>query len=298
MSETIRRWRGDRAQFVAALIALSLTAPTGASGSEGASPATEQYRAIPASQSFGASAAQAPSGSAPIPATLVGGFSAHKPGDQPPPPWRVQTFRKIPRHTAYSMVADGGITVLRALADNAAASLIRPVPSNLTVAANRSPVLRWRWKPLSAPNRSALGRKDADDWGARLYVMFEPPPASLGFGERLGLAMARALYGDDLPARGLCYVWAPAGQSGAMAPNAYTDRLAMIVVDTGSPGNWRAVERDLAADYQAAFGQPMAPLTAIAVSADSDNSGGIAEALIGDIVLEFTPTGTETQPGS
>lgn len=271
MNGTAWCWRCWLHLLCAALSAICLVAATSALSSEALSPAKS---------------------------AVVGGFSAQSPGDIPAPPWRVQTFKKIPRHTAYSLVADDGTTVLRARADNAAASLIRPVPTDLAVATSAAPVLRWRWKPLLAPDRSALGLKDADDWGARLYVLFEPPPASLGLGERMGLALARALYGDDLPARGLCYVWTPGGNIGAMAPNAFTDRLVMIIVDAGLRGSWRPFERNLADDYRAAFGQAMPPPTAIAVSADSDNSGGIAEVLIGDIVLDVTPAGTGTPPGS
>jgi hypothetical protein len=229
--------------------------------------------------------------------TVIAAFSSMMPGSAPSAPWRLQTFSKVPRQTEYTLVADAGSTVLRVTAERAAASLIRPLPRDLSATLSTTPgssaTLRWRWKPLSAPDRSSLGDKNADDWGARLYVLFEPPPASLDFGERLGLALARALYGDELPARGLCYVWLPDGQAGAMAPNAYTDRLAMIVVDTAAAGDWRTIERDLAADYQAAFGAPLAPLSALAVSADSDNGGGIAEVLVGDIVLDFTPAPTK-----
>ena len=216
------------------------------------------------------------------PATqVVADFSVLSPGAALPVPWRLQTYAKVPRHTDFSLIADAGDTVLQVRAEVAAASLIRPFAADPAA----TPVIRWRWKPLTAPGRTALGEKAADDWGARLYVLFEPPPETVGFGERLALGIARALYGDDLPARGICYVWLPGGRVGTMAANAYTDRLKMIVVDSAPPGSWRTIERNLAEDYRATFGETRAPVSAIAVSADSDNGGGIAEVLIGDITI-------------
>ncbi|HEY5763007.1 MAG TPA: DUF3047 domain-containing protein [Rhodocyclaceae bacterium] len=218
-------------------------------------------------------------------AQAVAAFSAQAPGGALAAPWRLQTYAKVPRHTSFSLIADGGATVLQVRAEQAAASLIRPF--NADPAA--TPLLRWRWKPLASPQQTALGEKASDDWGARLYVLFEPPPESVSFGERLALGIARAIYGDDLPARGICYVWLPGGRVGAIAANAYTDRLKMIVVDAAPAGSWRAFERNLADDYRAAFGEALAPVSAIAVSADSDNSGGIAEVLIGDITIGTAP---------
>jgi hypothetical protein len=206
-------------------------------------------------------------------------FSALRAGDPPPPPWRLQTYAKVPRHTEFALVDDDGTTVLQARAEGAAASLIRPY----TADAGTTPWLAWRWKPLSAPAKSALRDKGADDWGARLYLLFEPPPEALGFGERLALKIARTIYGDDLPARGLCYVWLPGGKPGEIAPNAYTDRLHMIVVDVSPPGEWRTIVRNVADDYRAAFGEPPPPISALAVSADSDNGGGRAEVRFGDL---------------
>lgn len=241
--------------------------------------ARESPIAPPASTSSPPPADAPASSPAAAAAKRVEPFSSHAAGSPIPPPWRLQTYPKIPRHTQFELVADGENTVLHALADHAAASLSHP----LSVDPTQHPWLRWRWRPLRAPERSALADKAADDWGARVYVLFEPPPEALGFGERLALGIARALHGSDLPARGLCYVWLPSGTVGQSAPNAYTDRVKMIVVDSAAPGEWRTITRKLADDYRSAFGEPLAPISGIAISADSDTGGGIAETIFGDI---------------
>jgi hypothetical protein len=61
----------------------------------------------------------------------------------------------------------------------------------------------------------------------------------------------------------------------------------MIVVDSGSAhaGKWRLHERDVVADYRAAFGEDPPPISGIALMTDADNTGESADAWYGDIVL-------------
>ena len=89
-----------------------------------------------------------------------------------------------------------------------------------------------------------------------------------------------------MPSAALCYVPADAVPPGTTVPNPYTDRVRMIVVDRVVTGEWRGFERDVAADFAAAFGEPMPRLTGIAIAIDTDDTGERAASLFGDIVLE------------
>ena len=104
------------------------------------------------------------------------------------------------------------------------------------------------------------------------------------------LAVARAMSGEKVPAATLCYVWDNTLPVGTLLENAFTSRIRMIVVDSGSKalGQWVSHRRDLAADFQRAFGHEfptLPPLEAVAVGADADNTGGHSVGFVGDVTL-------------
>jgi hypothetical protein len=215
-------------------------------------------------------------------------FSDLRPGTPLPADYRPYAFSAQARHTEYTLVADEGRTVLRARADASTAGIIR----DLRVDPDTHPVLAWRWKAVRLPERGDLRTKAGDDFAARMYVVFDLRLAALPFGERFGVTMARLIYGEDVPAAALCYVWATRAAVGTVAPNAYTGRVRMVVVDSGRAnlGRWVAHERDVAADYRLAFGEVPPAVSGVVVSTDTDNTGEAAEAYYGDVAFRARPT--------
>lgn len=141
-----------------------------------------------------------------------------------------------------------------------------------------SAALSWQWLIQGKPNRSGLNEKSRDDFAARVYVIFDYPLDKLSFGQRLGIRLARSIYGD-VPAAAICYVWLPGGQMDRLADSPYTDRVKMIVAGNAPPeAGWQQVTRNLKADFERAFGKEYGPgmpgLKAIVVSSDTDQSGG------------------------
>lgn len=69
--------------------------------------------------------------------------------------------------------------------------------------------------------------------------------------------------------------------------NAFTANAKMIAVESGNgnAGQWLTEERDLFADYRTLFGVDPPEAQAIAIMTDSDNTGGVAEAWYGEILL-------------
>lgn len=130
-----------------------------------------------------------------------------------------------------------------------------------------------------------LRSKAGDDFPARLYVMFDYPLEKLPFIERNKLRLARALFDPGLPAATLCYVWDGKAAVETIAPSAYSDRVRLIVVASGAArvGRWVDVERNVAADFRAAFGDEAPPVKAIAIATDTDNTGASATAYFGNI---------------
>lgn len=221
-------------------------------------------------------------------AHLVGPFSLGQPGAPLPAGWKPLTFRNIPKHTEYALVhdADAG-TVVRAHAQQSASGLTREID---VVAADK-PVLRWQWKAENVIAKGNVKRKDGDDYPARIYVSFRYSPERLSVLERAKYAAARVVYGEYPPHAGLNYIWDSKAPVGTVVANPFTDRVKMIVVESGPQRlrQWLMYERDIVADYRAAFGEEPPPIAGVALMTDADNTGEAATAYYGDITLSPRP---------
>lgn len=212
---------------------------------------------------------------------IAAAFSAARPGTALPPGWTTMAAANIKVHTRYTLVDDNGVTVLRAESERGASGISRPLRINPA----ETPWLRWRWKISNLIDAADLRTREGDDFPARLYVMFDYPLERLPFVERNKIRLARTLFDPDLPAATLCYVWDGKAAAETIAPSAYTGRVKVIVVESGGSRvrQWVDVERNIARDFRAAFGEDAPPVSAIAVATDTDNTGTFATAHFGDI---------------
>ncbi len=208
-------------------------------------------------------------------------------GDALPAGWTHQRLPKVERANRYDMVDDAGRHVLRVRSAASASSLICRTDADPAC----TPLLQWQWKVARALAGSDVRTKGGDDYAARLYVFFDLPVARLSFGDRFALQAARALSGADIPAAALCYVWGQAQPAGTSAWNPYTDRVRMVVVDSGDAQatTWRSHTRDLRRDWAEAFGGPVPRVGGFGLGADTDNTGDNAEAWFGDLRLAAAP---------
>lgn len=208
-------------------------------------------------------------------------FSAAQPGTALPAGWAPLAVAGIKNRTQYTVVDDGGTTVVRAESRAAASGLSRPLRVNPA----EFPWLRWRWKIDRLITNADIQTREGDDFPVRMYVMFDYPLEKLSFIERNKLRLARALFDPDLPAATLCYVWDGKAAVETIAPSAYSDRVRLIVVASGAArlGRWVDFERNVAADFRAAFGEAAPPIRAIAIATDTDNTGAYTTAYYGDI---------------
>lgn len=208
-------------------------------------------------------------------------FSSASAGAAVPPGWALQPIPGVARQARFDLVEDAGVTVLRARADNAAASLRHA----LDVDPARSPRLHWRWKTERVLDAADMSTKAGDDYAARLYVFFDRRPEQMSFGERTAYRIGRARYGDQLPAAALSYVWDNRQPVGTLRDNAYTGFVKMVVASSGKAreGQWVTLSRDIAADYRRAFGGDPPRITGVAVAVDTDNTGESTVTYFGDI---------------
>ncbi|MBL8463359.1 MAG: DUF3047 domain-containing protein [Thauera sp.] len=193
-----------------------------------------------------------------------------------PEPWRLQQIDERIAPTQYALKTWDGVAAVEAVAERSMALLGRPLDVDLAA----TPHLCWLWR-VDAPLATAdMTTKAGDDYAARVYVSFKVEPGALGFGTRAKLALARSIYGDQVPDAALNYVWDNRQPVGTFMPNAYTDRTRMIVLRSGAgdAGSWVTERRDVAEDFKRAFGEVPAQLSGIALASDTDNTGESARA--------------------
>jgi hypothetical protein len=135
-------------------------------------------------------------------------------------------------------------------------------------------------------------RKEGDDYPARVYVAFAFDPERAGLLERMEFEALRMLHGEYPPGAALNYIWASHSPVGTVVPNSYADRVHMIVVENGAAriGQWLRESRNVAADYELAFGEPAPRISGVAIMTDTDDTGESALAWFGDIVFRSSPS--------
>jgi hypothetical protein len=211
-------------------------------------------------------------------------FSVCREGGPLPPGWESLEFRKIPRHTVYSLVRDGDSVVVRAASRASASGLVRRIAAD----PRRHPIVEWRWKVDGLIDGADVHTRSGDDYPARLYITFAVEPSRLGWVERAKYEAVRLLYGEAPPLAAINYIWEGRAPLGTIVSNAYTSRVKMIVVESGPAkvGRWVAERRNVLADYRAAFGEDPPQISGVAIMTDTDNTGGSAVAYYGDVFFD------------
>ena len=214
----------------------------------------------------------------------VARFSAAPVGDTLPPGWKPLTFKKIEKHTIYTLVKDDNVVAVKAVAEASASGLTREIKIN----PKEYPILRWRWKIMNILNKGDVHKKEGDDYPARIYITFEYDPGKLGFFEKRKYEMIRLLYGEYPPLAAINYIWESKAPAGTMVPNPYTDRVMMFVVESGSAklNQWVNEERNVYEDYKKAFKEEPPMISGVAIMTDTDNTGESAVAYYGDIFFK------------
>jgi hypothetical protein len=182
--------------------------------------------------------------------------------------------KRLSRHsTDYFVESIDGRGVLKAVSEKGASGLYLKE----TLSFRDRPYVKWSWRALKFPERKEkenFASKEEFDMAAQFYVLFQ----------------SRMM----LNAKAIQYVWAHEIPEGAVASNPYTDNVKIMVLQTGESGEWKAEERDIAADYEKLFGTELdKDVAAIALMTDADSTGTRAEAYFADIEIGYLPvTGT------
>lgn len=205
---------------------------------------------------------------------------------EPPAAWKFATLpRKQP--TKFSVVELGGARVLKVEAEDSYGNLVHGLHAQLS----ERGTLSWRWRVDKLVEDADLKQRSGDDSPAKLCLFFAFDTSQLPLGERTRLSMAQSVTGQDVPGETLCYVWDNKLPADTGITNAFTKRIRMIVLASGSAklGQWVTERRNVVVDYQRLFGDEsggkVPEVIGVAISADADNTHGHALSYFGDVTL-------------
>ncbi len=215
---------------------------------------------------------------------VVGDFSGQYQAGQSFEFWQPLEFDGVDAHTVYTPVVDENIGVVQAESVGSSSGLVRKVSINVA----DYPIISWRWKIEDSIESANLTRKTGDDAPARLYITFAYDSSHVGWLERVKFEAINLLYGDYPPNGALTYVWASHVPKGTVLDSPYTDRVKMIVLQSGADkkGQWVSEKRNIGDDYHMAFDTEEIPLVSgVAIMTDTDNTGSKSMAWYGDIIF-------------
>ena len=131
-----------------------------------------------------------------------------------------------------------------------------------------------------------------EDSPVRVIIGFDGDKSKLPEPEQRRMARAKTLSGRDMPYAMLMYIWDNRNPVGMVVPSAHTDRVKMIVAESGGAGvgAWRSYRRDLAQDYERAFGEKPKSVLGFALMTDTDNTGQRAQGFYGALRLACAGT--------
>jgi hypothetical protein len=209
-------------------------------------------------------------------------FSSASAPNQLPVGWQPWTINRNKTPTRYSMAEVDQRLVVHAQADSSASGLYVPLSER------DAGTLRWTWKTSGVIRNADNAQGQREDSPLRLFVAFDGDKGSLSLKDQLMYEMARLTTGREMPYATLMYIWGGQRAEGTVLPNPHTDRVRMIVVDSGAKhaNEWRCHERDLRADYRKAFGTDPGRVIAVGIMTDTDNTRSKAESWYGDIALD------------
>ncbi len=190
-------------------------------------------------------------------------------------------------NTNYRLVQVDDRIAIKAEGMNSASGLVYKIDIDPI----KYPIIEWSWKVDEILEKGNYKLKKGDDYSARIYITFDYDKKNLGIIDRIKHEAIRTFTSYKIPLRAINYIWANKAEKGTVAPNAYTDWVYMIAVETGNntSGEWKIEIQNIYEDYKKAFGEDPPPITGVAIMTDSDDTKSKTEAYYGDIIFRKTP---------
>ena len=180
--------------------------------------------------------------------------------------------------------AQGVRSALRAQS-NASASMLR---TDVSIGPEDLRHVHFSWLVPTLIQEADMATRQGDDSPVRLVLAFEGDRGNFSAKDAALNELTRLMTGKEMPYATLMYVWCNKRPVGTIIQNARTDRIRKFVIESGPMGlrQWRNYERDIRADFEAAFGEAPGKLVGIGIMTDSDNTRSQTQAWYGKISLK------------
>jgi hypothetical protein len=197
-------------------------------------------------------------------------------------PWEPWFVRRGNTPTTYRAAEVEGAVVLEADAKQGGSALWRKIRLD----PRSYPLLEWRWR-IAPEQGSRLELNSPASPHARISVGFHGDVNRRDFDDRAKLRMAMLLTPNGLPYASLLYVWMLDVPAETVIHSPYTDRVRMIVVESGARriGEWVSVRRNVLEDYRRAFGEEAGDVVGVGVMTDPGDDGSRRRGYYGDITF-------------
>jgi hypothetical protein len=185
--------------------------------------------------------------------------------------------------TVFSKVQMDGRDAVLAVADSSA-SLLR---QQVRIPASELNQVKFSWKVPQLIEAADITQRDGDDSPVRIVLTFEGNRSNWSTKNALLSELSLAITGEELPYATLMYVWCNKRAPGSVIQNPRTDRIRTIVVESGvkNLNQWLDYERNIAADFESAFGEKPGALVGMALMTDTDNTRSKTRAYYGPVSI-------------
>jgi len=178
-----------------------------------------------------------------------------------PSDWQVKVNHGKPQ---ISVCADHDGSCLHMRSEKASFALEHPVD----VDPAQMPYLTWHWKVTRLPEGGDFRHADTDDQAAQVLVAF-----------------------DDR--RILSYIWDTSAPQGSEQRSSFIPLLHVFAVvcqsGAANANRWIPEIRNVAADYEHAYGKPAPRVKGLRLQINSQHTGTIAESYFGQVAFRSTP---------
>jgi hypothetical protein len=180
---------------------------------------------------------------------------------RPPSDWSIKVNHGKPDVSVYT---DGVGRCLRLKSVKASFSLERGVDVDLA----QMPYLSWKWKVAQLPEGGDFRRSGTDDQAAQLLVAFSDR-------------------------RVVSYIWDTTAPKGSAQNAGFIPLIHVfaVVCQSGAAelNRWIAETRNVAADYERAYGRPAPRVKGLRIQINSQHTGSTAESYFGEVAFRSTP---------
>jgi len=198
--------------------------------------------------------------------------------------WEPYVVMPANARTNYHLAQVDGAVALEADAQEGGSGMYRKI----RIDPKTHPILEWSWRLPRQESGAA--------WSASppilLSLGFDGDTSKLDMLARIKLRMAKALTANGLPYASLLYVWRADVPVDTIESNRHTDRVRMVVVESGEEKleRWVTVRRNVLEDYRRAFGEEPGNIVAVGVLTDVGDDGTRRRAYYGDITARQSST--------